>query len=84
MTFAVRPFNDFIRDPYAVCGERKAEVLVLFFLNASGIGDQLFADLKVHERLSAKKVHFQIPSKSRILNQEIERTLSGLKAHKPR
>ena len=79
----IGPLDDFIGDAHAVCSQCEPEVLILLFFDASGVGDQLLADLEVHQRFSAKKVHFQVLSKARVLNQEIQRSFAGLKAHQP-
>ena len=84
VALAVGPLDDFIRDTHSVCGQCEAEVFVLLLLNASCIRDELLADFEVHEGLSAKKVHFQIPSETRVLHQKVQRPLAGLKAHEPR
>ena len=83
VAFLIRPLDDLIVHIHAVCGQRKAEVLVLLLLDAAGIGNQLLADLKVHKWLPAEEVHLKIPAESGILNKEIQCTLSRLKAHQP-
>ena len=60
----IGPLDHFISDAHAVCSQSEAEILFLLFLYASGVSDQLLADLEIHQRLSAKKVHFQILSKA--------------------
>ena len=77
----VGPLNDFIGDADAVGGQGEAEVLAFFFFNAASIGNQLFADLKVHQRFAAEKVNLQVVAGAAVLHQEIQRTLAGLKAH---
>ena len=55
-------------------------LIVKLFLFSS-IGDQVFDHLPVHQRLSAKKIHFQIPAASGIGNQKIQRSFSHFITH---
>ena len=64
----IGPLDHLISDAHAVCGQSEAEILFLLFLYTSGVSDQLLADFEIHQRLSAKKVHFQVPSKARVLH----------------
>ena len=43
-----------------ICSDREAEMLVMDFLLLSSICNQILHNLPVHQRLSAKKIHFQI------------------------
>ena len=81
MTFLVAPVNDLVRDADAVGRHRKAEVLVILSLDAARIGDQLLADLKVHQRLTAEEIDLQIAAGAGVFDQKVQRALAGLKAH---
>ena len=83
VAFPVGPVDDFIRDPHAIGSQGKAEILVLFLFDASGIGDQVFAYLKIDQGLPAEEIHLQIPAAAGMLDQEIQGTLTGLKGHQP-
>ena len=77
----VGPLDDLIGETDAVGCEREAEVLVLLLLDGPCIGHQVLADLEVHQGLSAEEVHLQVPAKAGVLHEEVQRSLSGLKAH---
>ena len=81
VTFLIAPVDDLIGDADAVGGHGEAEVFVVLFLDAAGIGDQLLAHLKVHQRFAAEEVDFQVAAGAAVLDQEIQRTFAGLKAH---
>ena len=84
VAFLVGPLDDFIGDADAVGGQGKPEILAGGFLDAAGVGHQLLAHLKVHQRFAAEKVHFQVAAGTGIFHQEIQRPLAGLKAHQAR
>ena len=51
-------------DQKAVGGQSKAEILVVFLLNAPGVGHQILDHLEVHQRLAAEEIHLQIPARA--------------------
>ena len=73
----VGPFDDIIVHQHTVGRQSEAEVLSLFLLHAPGIGHQVLDHLEVHQRFTAKEVHFQIASGAGMLDQKIQ----GLFAH---
>ena len=73
--------QNFIIQQNAVRGNREAEFLIVLLLLAAPIGHQLLDHIKIHQRLAAEKVHFQIHAASGILNEEIQRLLSHFKTH---
>ena len=77
----IAPVDDLIGDADAVGGHREAEVLVILFLDAACIGNQLLADLEVHQRFAAEEVDFEVAAGAGIFNQEIQCALAGFKAH---
>ena len=81
VTFFIAPVDDFIGDADTVGGHREAEVLVVLFFDAAGVGDQLFADLEVHQRFAAEEVNLQVAAGAGMLDEEVQRALAGLKAH---
>ena len=54
---------------------------MVFLLQASSVGHQIFDDLPVHQRLPAEEVHLQIHPVAGICHQKIQRFLSDLEAH---
>ena len=77
----VAEINDIIIDQHAVGGHCKAEVLVVDLLLLAAVGHQLFDHIKVHQRLAAKEVHFQIAAGAAVLDEEVHGALAHLKAH---
>ena len=77
----VAEINDVIIDQHAVGGHGKAEVLVVDLLLLAAVGHQLFDHIKVHQRLAAKEVHFQIAAGAAVLDEEVHGALAHLKAH---
>ena len=47
----------------------------------AAVGHQLFDHVKVHQRLAAEEVHFQVAAGAGVLDQEIHGPLAHLKAH---
>ena len=47
----------------------------------AAVGHQLFDHVKVHQRLTAKEVHFQIAAGAAVLDEEVHGALAHLKAH---
>ena len=81
MTFLVAPVNDLVRDADAVGRHRKAKVFVVLFLDAACIGNQLLADLEIHQRLTAEEIDLEVAAGAGIFDQKVQRALAGLKAH---
>ena len=81
MTFLVAPVDDLVGNADAVGRHRKAEVLVILSLDAARIGNQLLADLEVHQRLTAEEIDLQIAAGAGVFDQKVQRALAGLKAH---
>ena len=65
----------------AVGGQGEAEILVVDGLLGAGVGHQVFHHLPVHQRLTAKEIHFQIAAASGIGNQKIQCLLTYFKGH---
>ena len=70
-----------IVDQHAVCGQCKAEMLVMRFLDLTGIRHQLLHHIEVHQRLAAEEIHLQIVPGAGIFDQEVQRPLAHLIAH---
>ena len=68
-------------DEHPVGGEGEAEVFVVLFLDGAGVGHQILYHLKVHQRLAAEEVHFQVVACAGILDKEIQSPLAHLKGH---
>ena len=77
----VGPFNHIVIHKHAVGGQGEAEILIVLLFHRAGVGNKILDDLEVHQRLTAKKVHFQIAAAAGILNQKIQSTLAHFKAH---
>ena len=78
MAFFIGPFYDLICHTDPIGSQRKTEIFLFLLLDRAGIGDQILADLEVHQRLSAEKVNFQISAHTGIFHQKIQGALSGL------
>ena len=61
-TFPVGPFDYLIVHQNTIGSQRKTEILAFFLFNTPCIGDQVLHHLEVHQRLTTKEVHLQIPS----------------------
>ena len=81
VAFFIAPVDDLVRDADAVGRHREAEVFVVLFLDAACIGDQLLADLKVHQRFAAEEIDLEVAAGAGVFDEEIQRALAGLKAH---
>ena len=57
-------------------------MLVVQLLLLPSICNKLLYYIKIHKRLAAKEIHFQIAALSGIGNQKIQCLLTGLKIHK--
>ena len=79
--FTVCKINDIVVDQQAVGCERKAEILARFLFNTARIGDQILDHLKIHQRFAAEEIDLQIPARTGIGDQKIQRLLADLKAH---
>ena len=77
----VAEFHNLIVQQHAVGRDGKTEMLVMALLKLPAVGNQIFDDLPVHERLPAEKVHLEVPAVSGILNKEIQGFPTGLKTH---
>ena len=80
----VAEIDDFIIDQQSVCGEGKIKFLVVFLFQLATVRHQLFTDIPVQQRFSAKKIHFQILPASGLLYQIIQRLLSHFQWHDSR
>ena len=78
MAFFIGPFYDLICHTDPIGSQRKTEIFLFLLLDRAGIGDQILADLEVHQRLPAEKVNFQISAHTGIFHQKIQGALSGL------
>lgn len=81
MALLIGPLDDLIGDADAVGGEGEPEIFVVLLFDAAGVGHQLLADLKIHQRLAAEEVHLQIMPGAGMFHQKIQRPFAGLKAH---
>ncbi len=81
VAFPVGKIDHFVVDVHAVGGQRKAEVLVMRLLKAPGIVRDLLDDRKVHQRLSAEKIHLKIPVAAGIGHKEVHCLPAGVEAH---
>ena len=81
VAFFIAPVNDFVGDADAVGRHREAEVFVVLFLDAACIGNQLLADLKVHQRFAAEEIDLEVAAGAGVFDEEIQRALAGLEAH---
>ena len=77
----VAEVDDVVINEHTVGGHGKAEVLVMDLLLLAAVGHQLFDHIKVHQRLTAKEVHFQIAAGAAVLDEEVHGALAHLKAH---
>ena len=77
----IAEFYDLIIQQNAVRRQRKAEFLVMQLFLLSSVFYKVFYDLPVHQRFSAEKIHFQIPSGPGICNQKVKRLFADLIAH---
>ena len=74
--------NDVIIQQHAVRRQRKTEPLVVRFLKASAICDQILYNLPVHQGFPAKKIHFQVHAAAGVRHKKIQRLLADLVTHK--
>ena len=58
--FAVGELDYFVIDKHPVGCQREAEVLAVLFLDRTGVGNDLFDDLPVHQRFAAEKIDLQV------------------------
>ena len=79
--FLVAEVDDILVDEHAVGGQGEAEVLPRLLLDAAGIGHQLLDHVKVHQRLAAEEVHFQILPGAGVGDQKVQGLLAHLKGH---
>ena len=79
--FFVGKFHHLIIEQDAVCGQCKAETLVMYFFLGTSIGHKVFDYLPVHKRFPAEEIHFQILSVAGIGDQEIQRLFSHFISH---
>ncbi len=79
--FLIGKFHDFIIQQYTVGSQGKPEILIVNFLLLSSICYQLLYHLKIHQRFTAEKVHFQVPAVSGIFNQKIKGSFSHFIRH---
>ena len=77
----VAEVDNVVINEHTVGGHGKAEVLVMDLFLLTAVGHQLFDHLKVHQRLAAKEVHFQIAAGAAVLDEEVHGALAHLKAH---
>ena len=81
MAFFICPFNHFVCHADTVGRQCKTKVFIFLLFNRARIGDQILADLKVHKRLSAEKVNFQISAHTGVFHQKVQCALSYIKGH---
>ncbi|MPM31948.1 hypothetical protein SDC9_78505 [bioreactor metagenome] len=79
--FTVGEFDHFVVQQHPVCGEGEPETLAALFFPLPRVGDGLFDDLPVHERLPAEEVHFQVGSAAGMRDQKIDRLFPHGKRH---
>ena len=79
--FPVGKVDDVLVDEHPVGGEGEAEVLAVRLLLGAGVGHQILYHLPIHERLSTKEVHLQVPPGAGVGNEEIQSLLPHLKGH---
>ena len=79
--FLITEVHHFFIQQHTVGGQSKSEVFIVDLFLFPSIGHQLFHHFPVHQRLAAKKVHFQIVPTAGICNQKIQRLLAHLKTH---
>ena len=78
---AIAEVDHIIVDEHAVGCEGKAEVLAGLLLPDTGIGHQLFHRVEVHQRFPAEEIDLQVPARSGVLDQEVQRPFPHFRAH---
>ena len=73
--------NHFIVERNAVCSHGKVDLLAKPFFLFAAVGDNLLANIKIHERLAAEEIHFQMLSRTAALHQKIDGGLADGERH---
>ena len=79
--FLITKVHDLFIQQHTIGGQSKTEILVVDLFLFSSVSHQLLHHFPVHQRLAAKKVHFQIVPAAGIRNQKIQRLLTHFIAH---
>ena len=79
--FFIAEIHDLIGEEDAVGGDGEAEILIVELFLLPAVGHQLLDHFKIHQRLPAEEIHFQVLTGAGVLDKKIKSPLAHFIGH---